>query len=289
MVLLNIFRCPKLCARSIVNTGYCQARSSIGASESRGQVSTNGRSLVAIEEALLRHRHGELARLFEFLSMIPAMEQAGLVNRVPNWWNAARPPRPQVSVNIGSKAPSRFGIDGLDLQVNVVIDGEPLSETELKQLLAAREGLLLLRGKWVQVDSEKLSTALQHWQELRKQHLAGVDFSTSHATASLVLPSAIPVKMWISGSVDSRRTGRMVGSDAQIPPRTRANRMSTPRRSPLFMPSFVIIRWKESVGSGLQHNWGLAFASRLTWIRQDTTSDFPDRAFENASKPILPN
>ncbi len=90
--------------------------------------------------------------------------------------NAARPPRPQVSVNIGSKAPSRFGIDGLDLQVNVVIDGEPLSETELKQLLAAREGLLLLRGKWVQVDSEKLSTALQHWQELRKQHLAGVDF-----------------------------------------------------------------------------------------------------------------
>ncbi len=117
-----------------------------------------------------------IGQAFEFLSMIPAMEQAGLVNRVPNWWNAARPPRPQVSVNIGSKAPSRFGIDGLDLQVNVVIDGEPLSETELKQLLAAREGLLLLRGKWVQVDSEKLSTALQHWQELRKQHLAGVDF-----------------------------------------------------------------------------------------------------------------
>jgi SNF2-related domain/SNF2 Helicase protein/Helicase conserved C-terminal domain len=117
-----------------------------------------------------------IGQAYEFLSSIPFMEQAGLVIRVPNWWNAARPPRPQVSVNIGSKEPSRFGIDGLDLKVGVTIEGEPLSETELKQLLAAREGLVLLKGKWVEVDQNKLKSALDHWQDLRKQHVGGVDF-----------------------------------------------------------------------------------------------------------------
>lgn len=117
-----------------------------------------------------------IGQAYEFLSSIPIMEQAGLVIRVPNWWNATRPPRPQVSVNIGSKEPSRFGIDGLDLTVGVTIQGEPLSETELKQLLAAREGLVLLRGKWVEVDQDKLRSALEHWRDLRKQHIGGVDF-----------------------------------------------------------------------------------------------------------------
>ena len=117
-----------------------------------------------------------IGQAYEFLSSIPIMEQAGLVIRVPNWWNASRPPRPQVSVNIGSKEPSRFGIDGLDLKVGVSIEGEPLTEAELKQLLAAREGLVLLRGKWVEVDQNKLKSALEHWRDLRKQHVGGVDF-----------------------------------------------------------------------------------------------------------------
>jgi non-specific serine/threonine protein kinase len=118
----------------------------------------------------------DIGQAYEFLTAIPKMEQAGLVIRVPNWWNAARPPRPQVSVSIGSKEPSRFGLDGLDLSVGVAIDGEPLSESELKKLLEARQGLVLLRGKWVQVDQDRLKSALRHWQDLRKHHVAGVDF-----------------------------------------------------------------------------------------------------------------
>jgi SNF2 family DNA or RNA helicase len=33
-----------------------------------------------------------------------------------------------------------------------------------------------LRGNWVEVDQDKLKSALQHWQDLRKQHVGGVDF-----------------------------------------------------------------------------------------------------------------
>ena len=117
-----------------------------------------------------------IPRAYEFLKSLPTMEQAGLVIRVPNWWNSSRPPRPQVSVRIGSKEPSRFGLDGLDLKVGVTIDGEPLSESELKELLNVRDGLALMRGKWVQIDPDRLKTALDHWKALKKQNVQGVDF-----------------------------------------------------------------------------------------------------------------
>jgi len=117
-----------------------------------------------------------ITQAFAFLSDVPVLEQAGVVVRVPNWWNATRPPRPQVSVSLGSREPSRFGAEQLDLQVGVSVDGEPLQPSELKALLAARDGLMLLRGKWVQVDQEQLHLALDHWRDLQKQHVKGIDF-----------------------------------------------------------------------------------------------------------------
>ncbi len=114
---------------------------------------------------------------FEFLSSVSAMEAAGVIVRVPNWWNASRPPRPQVQVRIGSNEPGKFSADAaLDFHVDVALDGQPLSGEELKQLMAAREGMTLLRGKWVQVDQQLLNEALSHWKELQKHHVDGIDF-----------------------------------------------------------------------------------------------------------------
>ncbi len=113
---------------------------------------------------------------YAFLSSVPTMEQAGIVVRVPNWWNATRPPRPQVSVRLGTLEPTALGLDRLDFNVDVAIEGEPLRPDELKQLLAAREGLVLLRGKWVQANGEQLQSALKHWKELQKQRVEGIDF-----------------------------------------------------------------------------------------------------------------
>jgi non-specific serine/threonine protein kinase len=41
-----------------------------------------------------------------FLRAIPALEAAGLVVRVPDWWRARRPPRPEVTVRVGEKKPT---------------------------------------------------------------------------------------------------------------------------------------------------------------------------------------
>lgn len=114
---------------------------------------------------------------YDFLSSVPLMEQAGIVVRVPDWWNARKPSRPQVSVRIGSREQSVMSLDAsLDFDVNVAIDGQPLNADELKILLANRDGLALLRGKWVQVDQTQLQSALDQWRSLRSQHVGGIDF-----------------------------------------------------------------------------------------------------------------
>ncbi|TWU42752.1 DEAD/DEAH box helicase [Novipirellula artificiosorum] len=118
-----------------------------------------------------------IQQAYRFLSSVPQMEDAGVIVRVPNWWNASKPPRPQVQVKIGSRNQSMLsGPKSLDLDVNVSIDGIPLSEQELAELMAAREGMTLLRGKWVQVNQEQLQTALDQWKQLQAQHVTGVGF-----------------------------------------------------------------------------------------------------------------
>ena len=61
---------------------------------------------------------------FAFLQNIPLFEQSGLVVRIPDWWKAGRPPRPQVSVRIGEAKGNLLGKDSLlDFQVDIVAGG----------------------------------------------------------------------------------------------------------------------------------------------------------------------
>jgi hypothetical protein len=111
---------------------------------------------------------------YQFLQDIPSMEEAGLIVRVPDWWKAARPPRPVVSVKVGDRAKSKMGVDALlDFSVNVSLDGEPLSEEELQAILQSSGGLVSLRGKWVEVDRDKLAEALKHWKHVEREARGG--------------------------------------------------------------------------------------------------------------------
>ncbi len=140
----------------------------------------DGSSLVRgwlASRALFQPQSLSIAEAYQFLRDVPIMEQSGLVVRVPNWWRPRNPPRPSVRVHLGEKEPSRMGIDGLlDFSVDLALDGEALSAAEQRALLATTEGLLLLRGKWVEVNRDQLTQALSHWQELQHAHAGGIDF-----------------------------------------------------------------------------------------------------------------
>ena len=105
---------------------------------------------------------------FSFLQNIPLFEQCGLVVRIPDWWKAGRPPRPQVTVRIGEAAGNLLGKDSLlDFDVQLSVEGESLTESELKAILQSASGLVLLKGKWVEVDRDKLQEVLNHWKKVQ--------------------------------------------------------------------------------------------------------------------------
>jgi len=109
-----------------------------------------------------------------FLQDIPVFEESGLIVRVPDWWKPHRPPRPTVDVRIDGRHGSKLGASALlDFSVGVALDGEPLSEAEIQQLLASAGGLIRLKGKWVEMDREKLAEALAHWQTVESRARAG--------------------------------------------------------------------------------------------------------------------
>lgn len=128
-------------------------------------------------KALFAPQAWTIRQAYQFLKEIPRMEEAGLIVRVPDWWSARKPPRPIVQVQVGQRKPGQLGLDGLlDFDVNLTLDGQTLSDDERKQMLAGTEGLVLLRGKWVEVDRTRLKQALEHWQTVQATYSDGVDF-----------------------------------------------------------------------------------------------------------------
>ena len=121
------------------------------------------------------------AEAYRFLQDIPAFEAGGVVVRVPDWWKARRPPRVTVQVRVGEDAPSRLGMDSLlDFEVGLALEGgegaggdPPLTPEEWRAVLDSTAGLALIRGRWVEVDKDKLRQLLEHWKEVKRA--AGAD------------------------------------------------------------------------------------------------------------------
>ncbi len=114
----------------------------------------------------LRWSAGEALTL---LHDVPKLEHAGVVVRLPAQWRANRPSRATVSATVGGSPPSRVGQDALlDFQVSVAIDGEALTAAELKRLLADSRGLVFIRGKWVEVDHQRVQQTLTQFQQVER-------------------------------------------------------------------------------------------------------------------------
>jgi non-specific serine/threonine protein kinase len=108
------------------------------------------------------------ADAYRFLKEVPFLEESGVLVRLPDWWR--KRPRPRVSVTIGDTKQSHLSLDTvLDFQVQLSLGDTKLSPAELQQLMSAEEGLVYLKGQWVEVDRERLSEALEHWKHVEKQ------------------------------------------------------------------------------------------------------------------------
>jgi non-specific serine/threonine protein kinase len=118
------------------------------------------------------------SQAYAFLRDVPHFESAGLMVRVPDWWRARRTARPKVSVKIGD-APRKgaMSVDALlDFNVRVTLEDDALTDEELAKLLESDEQLVQLRGKWVEIDAEKLKQAMAHWKRVEQFAEDGIQF-----------------------------------------------------------------------------------------------------------------
>ena len=169
-----------------------------------------------------------------FLREVPVFEQAGIVVRIPDWWKHRNGARPRVTVQVGNSHGPGLGLDALlDFSVTPTLDGEPLSPGEWEALLRGSGGLIPLRGRWVEVDPEKLQRVLDHWKDAQQQvRDGGVSFLEAMRLVSGVrmsgddtsLPSAedadwgeVVAGDWLAETLEALRKPGIIATDEASP------------------------------------------------------------------------
>ncbi|GAB1475746.1 hypothetical protein MASR2M70_05780 [Bacillota bacterium] len=106
---------------------------------------------------------------YTFLKEIPLYEASGILCRIPNWWkNKSNTPR--LTMIIGEKSPSHLGADAiLSFDAQLSLGDEKLTIEEMKGLMAETDGLAFIKGKWIEIDHEKLKRIIEAYEEAGKQ------------------------------------------------------------------------------------------------------------------------
>jgi non-specific serine/threonine protein kinase len=117
------------------------------------------------------------AEAYAFLKETPALEESGVIVRIPDWWKRRHASRPVVNVTVGDRGRAQLDLDALlDFSVDVTLDGRGLTAAELRELLQSEAGLVRLRGQWVEVDPERLRQAMDHWNQVKETAADGLSF-----------------------------------------------------------------------------------------------------------------
>lgn len=104
-------------------------------------------------------------RAYTMLQEVPLFEEAGIVVRVPNWWQK-KAAQPNVTIKVGNNAEGLVGLDSmLDFDVAVTLpDGTALTKDEIAELSNTTNSLVRIRNQWISLNDTKLSEVLEYWQ-----------------------------------------------------------------------------------------------------------------------------
>lgn len=169
---------------------------------------------------------------YRLLKEVPLLEQSGILVRLPDWWRKRS--RPRVSVTIGENKQSRLGLDAmLDFSVELVLGDMKLTKDELQQIINAPEdGLLYIKGQWIEIDRERLAEALAHWKQVESESassglsfieamrlLAGASADLDGDSASQADSSqwsSVNAGSWLSDVLSSLRDPRSTNGTANL-------------------------------------------------------------------------
>ncbi len=113
----------------------------------------------------------DAAGAHEFLTLRAGeLEQAGFGVMLPAWWTR-KGSKLQIAARAKVKSPAMQAEAGLSLDrilqfdVELALDGDPISIGELEALARLKAPLVRLRGQWVELNAEEIRSALDFWKK----------------------------------------------------------------------------------------------------------------------------
>ncbi len=117
---------------------------------------------------------------YNFLHDTPFFEDAGIIVRLANVWKNSKPSKAKLSIKIDVGEGQKVGI-GAMMRCSAVfmVNGRALSDEEIQAILNSHDGLVRLKGEWVEADAEKISQLMKVWQEAEDSLMLGISFMDS--------------------------------------------------------------------------------------------------------------
>ncbi|MCK5215399.1 MAG: DEAD/DEAH box helicase [Candidatus Omnitrophica bacterium] len=111
---------------------------------------------------------------FRFLKEIAHYENCGILCRIPDWWKANSNSL-KINISIGDSSPAHLGMDALlNFNAQMLLGDDVISAEEVQKILVESEGLAYIKGKWVEVDPEKLNRVLEAFENAKNAEEQGL-------------------------------------------------------------------------------------------------------------------
>lgn len=146
---------------------------------------------------------------YTFLKQIEAIEATGILCRIPNWWRK-KAMAVDLAISLGEEKPSMLGFDTLiHLQPKLIVDGVALTESDIQKLLAQTEGLALLKGKWIEVDHERLRKLLAQMEngeeDITLMEALRLEMGTAGTDKTADVGTLVTNGKWLAGLLQNLR------------------------------------------------------------------------------------
>lgn len=155
---------------------------------------------------------------YQFLNDVSALESCGILCRIPNWWKK-RNATFALTVKMGEERPSLLGMDALlHMAPSLTVGGVTLTEAEIRDLLSQTEGLSFIKGKWIEVDHEKLKKLLAEMKRYDGEIslLDALRSQMKNTSTEEEVDTVITNGKWLGGLLKSLRDPRKT-KDAPVP------------------------------------------------------------------------
>ena len=134
---------------------------------SRAAIASTEFARLQVERSIYRPFHLTAAAAFQLVGHFPRIEAAGILCKVPEYWEGKKPETVRVNITFktGVKQSKMSVHSILGFNVGVALGDQKLTEEEIAQLLQSKDQYQCLRGRWIEVNSAKIGKLLEHWQK----------------------------------------------------------------------------------------------------------------------------